>query len=145
MVKQEYRDALKVARRELQEAMGQRADIDKRIFKLKQTVESLNALCHDVDVEELAAEMRQQMAGIGLTNAVRRLLADSKMPLSATEVRDGIARLGVDLSAYANDMAVVHNTLNRLARQGDILSFVDNNGQMAGWGITEKGRAGLRQ
>jgi hypothetical protein len=57
----------------------------------------------------------------GITDAIRQVIAESKIPLSPVEIKAALANRGVDLSGYANPGTVIHNTLNRLEKQGELI------------------------
>jgi hypothetical protein len=73
-----------------------------------QTVGSLTRLCG-----------LEPTVSWGLTDACRMALKAAGHPLTAIEVRAQVAALGLDLSRYANDLAVIHTILRRLAQSGE--------------------------
>jgi len=69
-----------------------------------------------------------------LTSAIRQLLAVSIAPMRPPDVRTALADQGFNLSQYANKLAVIHNTLGRLEKQGEALQV------SGGWVLTDKGK-----
>src|ERR1700693_1673443 len=127
----DYIAALKAAQSELQDIIRERARLDDRVNQLKKTIDALSALLKDnpaltdgfsnaygilVGVEGLAAPGTGDM---GISDAIRHLLIESKAPLTPPEIRNYLAEKGFDFSAYANPLAVIHNTLKRLNKQGE--------------------------
>jgi hypothetical protein len=50
------------------------------------------------------------------------------------DLRDGLSTHGFNVAQYANKLAVIHNTLSRLERQGEVIQVP------SGWVLTDKGR-----
>ena len=118
-----YKDALRDAKVELAEMAKQRADLDKRIEGLKFSIAGLEALCNETPVPGQLLDV----AGItalgedaSLSDSIRSVIASSLLPVSATAIRDYLVAEGYDPNQYSNFLTVIHNTLNRLARQGEI-------------------------
>jgi hypothetical protein len=108
-VSEDYRKALDTATRELEQLTAQRADLDRRIGQLLQTVGNLMRLCNLTPTVPL-----------GLTDGCRMVLRAAASPLTAVEVRAQLAAMGLDLSRYENDLAAIHTTLKRLNQSGEV-------------------------
>jgi hypothetical protein len=108
-VNEDYRKALDTATRELESLTAQRADLDRRIGQLLQTVGNLMRLCNLTPTVPL-----------GLTDGCRMVLRAAASPLTAVEVRAQLAAMGIDLSRYENDLAAIHTTLKRLNQSGEV-------------------------
>ena len=71
-----------------------------------------------------AGEVDRSVAGeMGLTEAIRWVFRQPDthfLPLTPTQVRDQLAKMGYDLSKYAYVMPPIHNTLNRMKEAGEI-------------------------
>ena len=106
---EDYKKALDTATRELETLAAQRADLDRRIGQLVQTVGNLMRLCNLTPTVPL-----------GLTDACRIVLRAAGSPLTAVEVRAQLAAMGIDLSRYENDLAAIHTTLKRLTQSGEV-------------------------
>lgn len=130
-----YLKALEVARRELAGLMQERAQLDDRIARLGKSIEGLAALCdntdHSSDLKTKLIELELSET-MGLTDAMRQIIGSSVMPISATAIRDALVAEGFDPSKYANMLTVIHNTLLRLEKQGEI-QRASNFFGMRGW------------
>ncbi|MGO9084065.1 MAG: hypothetical protein ACLQBK_02475 [Candidatus Sulfotelmatobacter sp.] len=120
-----YRSAIEAAKAETQTLLQQRATIDARLAQLKKTIESLSCLLEDTSEYELlweaaGAGMLGAIADSGITDAIRQLLSRFRGPLTPVQIRDRLAKEGFDINSYASGLTVIHNTLKRLERQGEI-------------------------
>ena len=103
-----YRRALEAAIREY-EALGERRrEIDTRLAQLAQSIGTLTRLIGLTPTVPL-----------GLTDACRLVLR-SGLPLAPIDVRDRLLAIGVDLSIYSSELAVIHTVLKRLNEAGEI-------------------------
>ncbi len=103
-----YRRALEAAVREYERLGQARAEIDKRLAQLAQTIGSLSRLCNLTPT-----------VPYGLTEACRLVLKAAGHPLTATEVRAQLDAMGFDLERYSNDLASIHTVLKRLNASGE--------------------------
>jgi hypothetical protein len=108
-VSTEYRAALDAAVREYERAIADRAALDTRIAQLRQTIGTLTKLCGLTPTVPL-----------GLTDAVRMVMANATGPVTAPWVRDRLDAVGIDLDRYANALAAIHTVLKRLVEAGEI-------------------------
>src|SRR3569832_1044057 len=108
MTQADYRAALARAIEEYEALGTQRQEIDARLAQLAQTIGILSRLIG------LAPTVPAS-----ITDAVR-LAMRAGVPMTPPEVRDRLLAIGVDLSSYANDMAVIHTVLRRLNEAGEI-------------------------
>src|SRR5262249_24890 len=69
-----------------------------------------------------------------LTSAIRQLLAASTSPMRPPDIRTALLDQGFNLSQYANKLAVIHNTIGRLAKHGEPMQV------SGGWVLTDKGK-----
>src|SRR4051812_37130922 len=102
MTTQDYRAALEAAAKEYESLGAQRRDIDARLSQLAQTIGTLSRLLGLTPTVPLS-----------ITDAVR-LAMRAGVPMTPLEVRERLLAIGVDLSSYANDLAVIHTVLKRL-------------------------------
>jgi hypothetical protein len=108
MTSEDYRSALAAAIKEY-EVLGQRRrEIDDRLAQLAQTVGTLSRLLGLAPTVPMS-----------ITDAVR-LAARSGVPMTPLEVRERLLAIGVDLSSYSNDLAVIHTVLRRLNEAGEL-------------------------
>ena len=108
MATEDYKRALNAACREYETLLQQRASLDARIAQLVQTIGSLTRLCGYVPTVPW-----------GLTEACRMVLRAAGHPLTAVEIRDQLDAMGIDMSRYTNDLAVLHTILKRLTQSGE--------------------------
>ena len=136
MRKADYRKALHSARAEFEKLLQERADLDSRIVRLKQTITGLIGLCESNDKARrpLNHVVPLPPRFMRLTSAIRQLLAESASPMRPPDLRDALLKYGFNVSQYANKLAVIHNTLSRLEKQGEVLQVT------GGWILTDKGK-----
>jgi hypothetical protein len=91
------------------------AEIDREMAKLSLKIVSLAALCDDIPADIAVSETLNELSKVGLTDAVRSVLRANGGWMEATEVRDQIVKLGVNLQKYQNPLASVHTILGRLS------------------------------
>jgi hypothetical protein len=109
MTTDQYRLALEAAGREYQELAQQRADLDRRLAQLAQTIGSLNRLCGFTP-----------NVAVGLTDGCRMVLNAAGHPLTAMEVRQQLEAMGFDVTKYSNDLAPIHTVLKRLTESDEV-------------------------
>ena len=123
MNKIDYQKALRAAKVEFERLVQERVELDQRIVRLQQKMADLTGLRegnHDRFTR--------------LTSAIRQVMADAIYPLRPPELRCALLKHGLNMTQYANNLAVIHNTLSRLERQGEVTEV------SGGWTLTEKGR-----
>src|SRR5438067_7199874 len=108
MKSDDYRTALGSAIKEYEALGEQRQDIDKRLAQLAQTIGTLSKLIGLTPTVPM-----------GLTDAVRLALR-AGVPMTPTDVRERLLAIGVDLSIYSSELAVIHTVLRRLNEAGEI-------------------------
>ena len=136
MKKSEYRKALESARSEFDRLLQQRLALENRILTLRQTIAGLVALCES-DVATASTDENKVATfprSVRLTSATRQILGETDSPIRPPALRDALIRRGLNMSQYSNQLAVIHNTLIRLERQGQAI-------QVSGaWILTDKGK-----
>jgi hypothetical protein len=115
----DYRAALEAAAKEYEALGEQRRTIDERLTQLAQTIGTLSRLIGLTPTVPLS-----------ITDAVR-LAIRAGVPMTPTEVRDRLLSIGVDLSSYSNELAVLHTVLKRLNEAGEIRIIPRANGKNA--------------
>src|ERR1700752_4024933 len=99
-----YQEALNKAEQELSEALADRETLNIRISKLQNTIKSLNELCgKSEEIPQI-----QNFKGLGLSEAILKLLKAHPAGLTPTGIRDALERRGFDISEYANILASIH-------------------------------------
>jgi hypothetical protein len=108
MTSPDYRAALESAIKEYEALGAQRQEIDARLAQLAQTIGTLSRLIGLTPTVPAS-----------ITDAVR-LATRAGVPMTPIEVRERLLSIGVDLSGYANDLAVIHTVLKRLNEAGEL-------------------------
>jgi hypothetical protein len=108
MATDDYKRALEAANREYEDLLEQRASLDVRIARLAQSIGSLTRLCGYIPAVKW-----------GLTEACRMVLQSAGYALTPVEIRAQLEAMGLDMSRYTNDLAVIHTTLKRLTKSGE--------------------------
>jgi hypothetical protein len=116
---EDYRSALASAVKEYEALGEQRRDIDNRLAQLAQTIGTLSNLLGLTPTVPLS-----------ITDAVR-LAMRAGVPMTPIEVRDRLLGIGVNLSNYSNDLAVIHTVLKRLNESGELRIVPRANGKHA--------------
>jgi len=119
MTSEDYRTALAAAVKEYEALGQQRREIDERLAQLAQTIGTLSRLLGLTPT-----------APTSITDAVR-LAMRAGVPMTPLEVRERLLSIGVDLSTYANDLAVIHTVLKRLNEAGELRLIPKPNGKNA--------------
>jgi hypothetical protein len=117
MTTEDYRSALTAAIREYEALGEQRRDIDARLSQLAQTIGTLSRLLGLTPT----APMR-------ITDAIR-LAMRSGVPMTPLDVRERLLSIGVDLSGYVSDLAVIHTVLKRLNEAGELRAVPQVSGR----------------
>jgi len=110
MSKEEYRRALDAAVREYEKLFAEHAALESRLSQLKHSIAALTKLCG-----------YEPTVPLGLTDACRLVLRNATQPLTALEVRDRLASIGVDLEKHSNPLASIHTVLKRLHEAGELV------------------------
>src|SRR5215471_5009265 len=110
MSKEEYRRALDAAVREYERLSAEHAALESRIAQLRHSIAALTKLCG-----------YEPTVPLGLTDACRLVLRNSTSSLTALEVRDRLAAIGVDLDKYSNPLASIHTVLKRMQEAGELV------------------------
>ena len=103
------------AQREYDGLQTKRAEIQARIARLKETIVSLAYL-----VNEEGQSESLDTSGMGLTEAVAKVLRLSGMALTPANVRDELVRMGFDTKRYAEIIPTVTKVLKRLHEKGHV-------------------------
>lgn len=122
-----YRAALDAAVREYEDALAERARLEKRLGELQQTIGSLCRLCG-----------LEPTVPFGLTDACRLILRSANRPMTAIDVRDRLATMGFDLSRYANAMATIHTVLRRLREAGEADAVELDDSARVGFSLVDR-------
>ncbi|HXC43021.1 MAG TPA: hypothetical protein VNY51_05810 [Candidatus Dormibacteraeota bacterium] len=102
---------------------------------MKQTIDGLSALCEpQPDEDFVEVQEGGEPYSFKLTDAIRLVFSGSSEPvLTAPEIRDELVAKGIKLSKYKQPLVPIHNTLKRLALQGELVEFRDDAGDLRGY------------
>ena len=115
--KPDFAARLRAAQQELAELIHGRDRLNLQILQKQSEILSLTSL-HSQDALTVNYE-NQAQAQVGLTDAIRSVLNIAGKPLTAAEVKTHLGLVGFDFRPFVNPSAAVHNTLNRLVKQGE--------------------------
>ena len=137
------RQVLRQAHEELVQLLERRAALMKRIGVLKQTIAGLMNLLGDSalnnDLLDLIGEGRDQRRRAGFTDACRSVLMESRRPLTAVEVLQGIQQRQPQLlTSHKDPIASVTTVLNRLAGYGEAKAVMSNGRRAWSWAETDQ-------
>jgi hypothetical protein len=104
----EQRDAL----------VAQRDELNVKIINTEQNIRNLQSALTET---LFAAEHELEYGTIGLTEAVRTIFRRAGKPLAAAEVKTSLKIIGFDLDRFANPTGAVVNTLQRMAKGGELV------------------------
>ena len=111
------------------EVIRQETEAKQYISHWAPIVEQLAKLAGETLEPEIAnriRELKREQEGaigqeMGLTEAIRWVFRQPHLvPLTPTQVRDELAKMGYDLEKYAFVMPPIHNTLKRMRDAGEI-------------------------
>jgi hypothetical protein len=132
-------EALSQARRELDDLIAQRAKLDAKISRVKNTVDALAAQVEgEKNLQDRANDALRLMNMLfddstGITDAIRDVLRQSKTPLTAPQIREALEARSFDTNQYSAPLTVIHNTVNRLVKQGEVEPKHNSLGVFIGW------------
>ena len=138
-----YYQALASVEAEMADLLKERERIDAKINLLKRLSTDYRLLLgtsppSTTSVVDLMSELKKSLAkDAGISDSIRHILSKSKIPLSVPEIKSALENVGVDLSGYANAGAVIHNTLARLAKQGEVAGVQNPAGQTVSYALVK--------
>lgn len=135
----EYKQALEAVRAELSDLLTEQAEIERRIIQLKRTARSLARLCEEETIHKKdLPNYKPEIEEYGITNLVREVLKNSKGALTPVEIKEGLNRLGYDISLHTNIMASIHAILKRLIKQDEVRAFTKSGKKFYKWEVVAK-------
>jgi len=133
----EYEKALKAAEEELAWRLQQKAENDNRIAWLKTTIASLQQVAAKEATQRSISDLLQTMWGYdpqsGLTDSIRYVLCNAGRALGPIEIAHQLHLAGFELSKYQQPSAVVHTTLERLAKHGEVRRLTVHGHKVYEW------------
>jgi hypothetical protein len=109
-------DTISTLSAELNEKVGQRDWLNYEIMELEKNIRNLHVIYFK---DTLVAEGKK-LTAVGLTEAIRTVLRRLGKPTTPAEMKSALNILGFDLGRFKNPSAVIHNTLLRMAKTGEL-------------------------
>src|ERR1700691_4702815 len=113
--KNPHEQSLIVAQEELAAIQQERTDLTEGLAWIENRIKQLNGFIGAItplienDPGRVAAEA-------GLTNVCRDLLEKNAQWFAASEIRNLLGSMGIDIGSYTNPMAVLHAVLKRVGQ-----------------------------
>src|SRR5262249_33563409 len=122
MTNEHYRKALEEALKELESLLKEEEKMQERMLALRKTINVLATLCEEAgeafDFRGQASTRVMQVFNSTLTDDILKVVAAaSPIPLTTSEVRVELNKLGGSLAEQKNPLATVNAILNRLTEQ----------------------------
>jgi hypothetical protein len=104
-----FKTSYLAAQQELQQRKTELQFVTQRIAQLEDTIRTLEPLANEEGVAPTA----------GLPELCRQILMSQPgAGFTAPQVMEHLAAMGVDISGYAQPLAILHTTLSRICRPG---------------------------
>ncbi len=123
MPENDYKSVRDRAKRDLRAALKNRNELDtklskvnSRIVELSKAVNALNLLVGDADEDDVTRMI--EVSQMTLAEAMRDVLRQSDIHLTALEIHRELRRLGFQSADYTNPQASIHTMLRRLEESG---------------------------
>jgi hypothetical protein len=124
---------LEAGKKQMEDLLQEKTLLDLRIRHLSESLNALTFMLQEKPAELAEEDVDNVFGETGITAAIRVLLSRSKVPLAPVQIRTELMNRGFDLSNYENAMAVIHNTLKRLDRQGELTTVRNPSGQIVAY------------
>jgi hypothetical protein len=114
----DYRELYNRIAEQLSELHDKRTDLENSLTEMKGEIAHLEEVQDHI---RLLAGITygEDIRGLGMTEAVRKLLRSATGPMTATEVRKELAAKGFDLSGLSSPMASIYKVLARIVDNSD--------------------------
>lgn len=128
MPRSTYKKALEQSLAEHRKLVKQREELDRQIASLSEQIVTELRLAakkgEAVDVTRLfdEQEMPEDDEKASLTDAIGDLLKGRDEFLTASQIKEGLPRIGFDVSHYSDPLPTITTTLCRLVKNGDVIS-----------------------
>jgi hypothetical protein len=109
------------AKADLEKLQADRAELERQLEGLESQIAVLERTVNFL--APLVGEQPQPAIppeGVGMTDSVREILRKSPEPMTASEIRDSLERLGFDMKSYSNPLATIHTVLRRLTEADEV-------------------------
>ena len=124
MTKQPYKQSLEQAQRELANAVQQRDHWNLEIVRLQNLVNTL-AFVSSANAQQVEQHNAEWQVYTQLVQAIEALVNASPDPVTPIQIRDSLLSYGYNIGHYSNPMAMIHQTLKRLAIDKRIRALPD--------------------
>ena len=116
MGRREYQRDLRAAKKQLEDLLRHRQEMEQKIAQIQLKVHHLEGLCRDLD--QIDAKQKEASSRLihGLTQEISKTLEENILPLSAKQVMEKMSARGFDFRTYSNPLASVHTVLQRLVK-----------------------------
>lgn len=94
---------------------SERATLEARLSEIKMQIDHLVEIMQHLSPLAGFAYRDSDIAGLGITDAIRYVLKNSKERVAARDVQAALEEKGFDLSGYTSPMASIYKILARLA------------------------------
>lgn len=126
-----YEQALKKAKADLIHAIKERDRWNLEVARLDQLVKALSA---EIETEPNFDGMEKALqTGVSFNDLVSSIVNSHASTISPLFVRDQLQFHCYDLTRYSNPMAMIHQSLKRLADQGRIRAMEDGTYKRTAW------------
>ena len=102
--------------RERERLIGERDRLSVEILRTEEKIRAMN----QTYFADALAEKGRELTAVGLTEALRIVLRKQGGAMTAATLKAALEVLGFDLKRFKNSSAVVHNTLIRMNRAGEL-------------------------
>ena len=131
--------AIEQAVEKLGDMIRERDELRERLKALESEIpllaEKINALANLIGdpamIESGMKDFLDEVATMGLTDAVRAGLKSTHIPRTVIEIRNWLRSRNYDLSKYANEVATLHTVLKRLVENSGEVEEVEKEGRKA--------------
>ena len=115
--KSSYKQAFDDARAELEDIFEEESRMEKRREEMERRKEILIKMMKTIG-QFLGKDMGKEQ---GLTDAIREILSERiKVGRTPASIRNRLREMEFDIDSYSNPLAVIHTTLKRLTKQGEV-------------------------
>jgi len=107
---------------DLEKKICDRDTLNVQIMELEKNIHNLNVML----LRNKLVTEGKRLTAVGLTEAVRTVLRRHARPITPADMKSALNILGFDLSRFKNPSAVIHNTLSRMAKAGELRYHAGN-------------------
>lgn len=121
MANESFFRAYKDAAKELESLVAEQERIEKRILSLRKTMNALETVISQLPEAANVDDMERAAFILGetsLTDDIAHIIATTRVPLTASEIKTELIELGVNIAEHSNPLATIHSILGRLTESG---------------------------